>query len=53
MNTLNIYDQETKGSIKMVKRRKNSKFIKVSVDVDNYGFLVEIPKEQLEELLFK
>ena len=51
MNTLNIYDQASKGRIIMIKPRKNSKFIKVSVDVDNYGFLVEIPKEQLEELL--
>ena len=25
--------------------------VKVSVDVDNYGFMVEIPKEQLEGLL--
>lgn len=51
MNTLNIYDQASKGRIQMVKSRKNSKFIKVSVDADNYGFLVYIPKEQLEELL--
>ena len=51
MNTLNIYDQETKGSIKMVKKRKNSKYIGVCVNIDHYGFIVEIPKEQLEELL--
>ena len=51
MNTLNIIDQASKGRIKMIKPRKNSKFIKVSIDVDNYGFLVEIPKEDLERLL--
>ena len=51
MKTLNIHDFASKGRIRMVKPRKNSKFIKVSVDVDSYGFIVEIPKEQLEELL--
>ena len=51
MNTLNIYDFASKGRIRMVKPRKNSKFIEVFVDVDNYGFEVNIPKEQLEELL--
>jgi hypothetical protein len=51
MNTLNIYDQATKGRINFYKPRKNSKFIRVLVSLDNYGFMVEIPKEQLDELL--
>lgn len=51
MNTLNIYDQASKGNIKMVKWRKNAKDIWIYVNLDGYGFEVKIPKEQLEELL--
>ena len=51
MNTLTIHEAESNGIIKMLKKRKNSKFIDVVVALDHYGFTTQIEIKQLKELI--
>lgn len=46
-----IQDAGSKGKITLYSPRKNSKIIRITVSLDDYGFQVEIPKEQLKELI--
>lgn len=46
--TLTYTNANNGGKIKFTKQKYD---ILVQVSLDNYGFSVEIPKEQLEELL--
>ena len=51
MITQTIYEPISKGLIRLIKPRENSKGIMIQVKLDNNGFECFIPKEQLEELL--
>jgi hypothetical protein len=51
IKTLNIYDAESKGKIRIINPRKNSKVLNIEVKLDNYGFNITILKESMEEIL--
>jgi hypothetical protein len=51
MNTLTIHEAKSGGIIRMIKKRKNSKFIDLVVALDHYGFTTQIEIKQLKEFI--
>ena len=49
--TLTIHEPKTKGTLKLIKDRNNSKAIKFSVEIDNEGFNGFIFIKDLKELI--